>query len=207
MAAPANLPVACPSCGASFPFAAAELAALQACPRCAKPTRVILFPAYDRAPEMGQVAETVVMEGEATCFYHPQKRAHVPCDSCGRFLCAMCDLDMGGRHLCPQCVDAGVKKGKVQSLERGRTRWDLIISSTLFLPLVLCYMVAPLSSLVALVFIVWKWKAPPSQVVNTRVRLGVYTVVALVEFIGSVAIWWFLMTSMRHAMHPAGVTH
>ena len=31
----------------------------------------------------------------------------MPCGRCGRFLCALCDLDIGGRHLCPACVADG----------------------------------------------------------------------------------------------------
>lgn len=138
-----------------------------------------------------------MMEGEATCFYHAKKRAQVPCDECGRFLCAVCDLEVNGRHLCPQCLETGAKKGKVQSLERGRFRWDQVISTLLVLPLISCGFLLPLTSLAALVLVVWKWKSPPSLVHNTRLSLIVCGVLALIEFIGGCAFWWFMLFGSR----------
>jgi uncharacterized integral membrane protein len=189
MAAAPNSP-ACPNCGAFFPVAGAELAALSECPRCLRSTRVILFPAYDRPATVGPTAEKVVLDGEATCFYHQQYRALVPCDACGRFLCALCDLHLQGRHLCPTCLETAMKKGTDQSLERNRTRWDQIISTLLLLPLLFCYIFIPLTSLAALSLIVWKWKAPGSLVSNTRMHLVIYAIVAVLEFMAGSVIWW-----------------
>ncbi|MBI3882210.1 MAG: hypothetical protein HY301_19385 [Verrucomicrobia bacterium] len=169
-----------------------ELSALPQCPACEVETRVVLFPAFDWPFAEAVRAELVVLTGEATCFYHPQKRAHVPCDACGRFLCALCDLDVNGAHLCPQCLETGAKKSRLPELERERTRWDRIVSTLLFAPLVLCWVLLPLTSLVALVVIGWKWKAPPSLVSNTRISLGVYAAVAVLQFGGSVFMWWLI---------------
>jgi hypothetical protein len=77
-----------------------------------------------------------------------------------------------------------------QTLERNRTRWDKIRLSLLILPLLFCYIFTPFTSLAALVLVVLKWKAPGSMVSNTRVRLIVFGVVALLEFVGSCLIWW-----------------
>jgi len=167
---------------------------LQQCPICARATRVYLFPAFGRPAATGATAQRVVIDGEATCFYHPQKRAHIPCDNCGRFLCAMCDLDVYDAHLCAQCLQAGAEKGRVKSLERGRMRYDQIASSLLILPLVLCWFLLPVTSLVVLGLIGWKWKAPGSLVDNTRLRFVIYGVVAILELIGSLVMWWFTVS-------------
>lgn len=193
----AQNPLACPSCGATWPYAAMDLATLQNCPRCSKETRLVLFPAFDRPVAVGATAQAVVMEGEATCFFHPQKRAHVPCDGCGRFLCALCELDLGGKHLCAQCLEAGTKKGSLDTLERSRTRWDQIIAGLLVLPLVFCYFLVPFTSLAALGLVIWKWKAPRSRVGNTRLTLIICAVLASVELIGSVAAWLMLFGGFR----------
>ena len=164
MALPVNPHITCPDCGASFPTSAFELRALAECPGCRRPTEVTPFPAYDRPAAAVATAEKVIMEGESTCFYHSGNRAHVPCDSCGRFLCALCDLDLNGRHLCAPCLEKAMTKNTDVTLERNRTRWDKIIFSLLVLPLIFCYVFTPFTSLAALVLVAWKWKAPGSQV-------------------------------------------
>ena len=189
--------ITCPKCGVPFPATAGELTFLQQCPVCARATRVYLFPAFARPAATGAAAQRAVIDGEATCFYHPQKRAHILCDNCGRFLCAMCDLDVYDAHLCPQCLQAGADKGRVKSLERSRVRYDQIVSSLLILPLVLCWFVLPVTSLVALGLVGWKWRAPGSLVDNTRVRFIIYSVVAILELVGSSLMWWFMVSSNR----------
>ena len=169
----------------------AELASLDQCPACARTTRVYPFPAFGRPAVAGASAQRVMLEGEANCFYHPQKRAQVLCDNCGRFLCAICDLDVYDAHLCPQCLQIGAEKGRVKSLERGRVRYDQLASSLLILPLVLCWFLLPLTSLAVLGLVGWKWKSSGSLVDNTRVRLAVCGAIALLELAGSLLMWWF----------------
>lgn len=197
MSQQANSPIGCPNCGAFFPLAPAELQALTQCPTCRRPTEIVLFPAYDRPVSTGAAAEKVIMDGEAACFYHPDHRALVPCDACGRFICALCDLDVNGRHFCPQCLEKAMTKNTVQSLERNRTRWDYIIFVLLLVPLIFCYIFVPATALAALVVIGWKWKAPPSLVNNTRVRFIVYTIVAVVEMVVGCIGWWMILRHGR----------
>jgi hypothetical protein len=166
------------------------LAALSQCPACQLSTQVLLFPAYDRPAPAGAPAQKVVMEGEAACFYHPNHRAYVPCDACGRFLCALCDLELQGRHLCPACLETASKKGNVQSLERNRTRWDQIVLLVLLVPLPCCYILVPFTSLAGLGLIIWKWKSASSLVSNTRLRMIIYAFVAVVEFAVGSIIWY-----------------
>lgn len=193
MSRPANTQIGCPNCGAFFSLWATELKALSECPACRRPTEIIVFPAYDRPVSAGVAAEKVIMDGEATCFYHPDHRALVPCDACGRFICGLCDLDVNGRHFCPQCLEKAMTKNTVQSLERNRTRWDYIVFVLLVLPLVFCYVFVPATALAALGVIAWKWKSPPSLVSNTRVRFIVYSIIALVEFVVGSILWWMMI--------------
>src|SRR5271166_5060845 len=72
------------------------------CPGCGLRVQVVVFPATKRT-QAGALPETLGGEAEASCFYHPESRAAVPCDECGRFLCRLCDLEVEGRHLCPSC--------------------------------------------------------------------------------------------------------
>src|SRR4051812_32058662 len=77
------------------------------CVRCHQLLRIAVFPTTLLAPPMPTQTGARAMEGDATCFFHPTKRAERPCDRCGRFLCTLCDLPVGTRHLCPSCLKAG----------------------------------------------------------------------------------------------------
>jgi len=101
----------CPSCGAALPPHALDAAKEELCPGCRVPLRGQLFPAWWTPPSSPATSERA-LEGEAVCFFHPSNRAALPCDVCGRFLCTICDLPMGSRHLCPVCLSNGLGKEK-----------------------------------------------------------------------------------------------
>lgn len=135
-------------------------------------------------------------EGESACFYHPEKRAVVPCDQCGRFLCALCNIELDGRHYCPACLETARDKGKIQALERSRTRYDQIVWSLLILPLPLCGVAAPFTASFAVGFALWHWRSPPSLVANTRLRLSLAVMVGLLELAAAATFWgWTLFRS------------
>jgi hypothetical protein len=74
---------------------------------------------------------------QASCFYHPNKQASVPCDNCGRFLCALCDVDFGGKTLCPRCIENGAHYKSADALDAERVLYDklalfLAVIPTLF---------------------------------------------------------------------------
>jgi len=55
----------------------------------ARDIRVEVFPAFFCGGAGGRLSGYAGhADTEAACFYHPQKKAVIPCDSCGRFLCA-----------------------------------------------------------------------------------------------------------------------
>ena len=92
-------------------------------------------------------------------FYHPEKKAVLTCNYCGRFLCALCDVDFAGQHLCPPCIESGKKKKKIKNLENHRVLYDDVALAVAVLPLMLCYFVvltAPISLFIAFRY----WNAP-----------------------------------------------
>ena len=114
--------VACTKCRTPLPPVLYNTRDLRACPSCRTKLQVEVFPAVLRPPGPGSAGEAVVMDGEATCFFHATKRAVVPCDSCGRFLCAVCDVEMNGEHLCSLCIESGKKKGRIRDAAREEWR-------------------------------------------------------------------------------------
>ncbi|MEY2410511.1 MAG: hypothetical protein QOF48_3181 [Verrucomicrobiota bacterium] len=114
----------CPQCKCPIPAEFCNLSEPAPCPSCRTSVLVQVFPAAFHETAAGQTAEPIVEAGTASCFYHQQKKAVTHCDVCGRFLCALCEVDIGGQHICPICLRPGKKKGKLASLDSSRTLWD-----------------------------------------------------------------------------------
>ncbi|HET9409871.1 MAG TPA: hypothetical protein VFO39_21730 [Candidatus Sulfotelmatobacter sp.] len=60
------------------------------------------------------------LSDQATCFFHPDKAFQACCHRCGRFVCALCDLQLGVEHVCPTCFE----RGRADSgAETGKSEW------------------------------------------------------------------------------------
>lgn len=95
--------VHCSHCGGTTDFAGPVAAPTPlTCGHCRTVSMVERFPVHGRGL---QPVATGAPSGadEATCFVHAEKRAESACDQCGRFMCALCEIRVGDRHLCPQC--------------------------------------------------------------------------------------------------------
>ncbi|MEI9894526.1 MAG: hypothetical protein WDN28_11725 [Chthoniobacter sp.] len=170
---------------------------LRACPSCRARLQVEVFPAVLRPPGLGVAGETVVLDGEATCFFHATKRAVVPCGSCGRFLCAVCDVEMNGEHLCSLCIESGKKKGRMQKLENKRTLYDNLALAVALIPMIFGYTTiigAPIAIFIAIRY----WNAPSSVVPRTRWRSVVAIIVALLQLVGWAVVIYFIASSKSH---------
>ena len=180
--------LACTKCGSSLGEEFINAPELAACPGCRALTRVEAFPALLRKMPEGAAGETLVLGNEANCFYHPTKRAVIPCDECGRFLCALCDVEFGDRHVCPSCLATGKKKRKIKNLENHRTLYDTITLSLAVLPLLLFWPTI-LTAPAALFMSVRYWKAPTSIVTRTKARLIAAFILSSLQIVG----WSFLI--------------
>lgn len=183
-------PVTCAKCRTPLGdlFNAPEL---QPCPGCAVPTLVEVFPALFRDRAVGATAEAILTAGEAGCFFHPQKKALVPCEGCGRFLCALCDVELNGQHLCPSCLDLGRKQGRLKNLENHRDLHDrtaLLLATVpllLIWPSVIC---APL----ALFRVFRHWKEPGDYVRPGKGRFIIAGILAGLQVLGWIGLFLFL---------------
>src|SRR3712207_2036733 len=120
--------VLCAGCGRSLPPDFENAADFAPCPSCLERVRVFAFPALRRAAAAAATAPAIA-SGEASCFYHEMKQAVVTCDRCGRFLCALCDIDIGGSHRCPVCLESGKRKGKLDAVQNRGVLYDGIALS------------------------------------------------------------------------------
>ena len=169
---PAASPVAfgaitCPSCGAALPPHALDAMQEQMCPGCRMALRGRIFPAWSApAPGASAVSERA-LEGEAVCFFHPANRAALPCDVCGRFICSLCDLPVGSRHLCPVCLGKGLGKEKLPEIIPRRFLWAGAAFWIGLLPIVFFFVLWPVTIIcgpAAIVLALMGWKRPGSLV-------------------------------------------
>ena len=115
----------CPECGGDLPPQALVPDTEEMCPGCRVPIRGRIFRAWSTPEPQSATTSDRAFEGEAVCFFHPSNRAALPCDSCGRFICSVCDLRIGSRHLCPVCLGNGLGKQKLPEIISKRFLWSL----------------------------------------------------------------------------------
>jgi hypothetical protein len=183
--------VQCPKCRGVLLEGVFNRQDLVPCPACQTPLKVEIFPAFFRRINPGQNAEVVMVEGESSCFYHPQKKATVPCAGCGRFLCALCDCEMNGQHLCPGCLETGRSKGKIKSLENQRTLYDSIAVALAFYSLLVFY-VTIFTAPAALYVAIRHWNSPRSIVHRTKIRFVLAIGMAALQLVGWVVVIIFI---------------
>ena len=160
---------------------------------------VEVFPALFRETAPGSAGEVLLTDSEAGCFFHAQKKAVVVCEACGRFLCALCDVELDGRHLCLGCVEASRKKNQMQGLENRRVLYDsMALGLALGPPLTLALwfftiFTAPMALYVALRY----WKRPTSITGRTQARRILAVLFATAQIVGWVVLVYVLITKMR----------
>ena len=154
-----------------------------ACPECGAVVQAAVFAALLQEAGGGK-NEPAQADIDATCFYHPEKKAEIACEHCGRFLCALCDVDLLGEHLCPACIQAGRKKGRIRNLETHRVLYDSI-SLGLAAGAFFFVITSPMAMYVAIRY----WNAPGSLIPRTKARFIAALLLALVPL----ALWSILI--------------
>ena len=188
----------CPRCKTAVSASVVNRPDLAPCPSCSALLQIEIFPALFRPTATGRDGEAVLVETESACFYHPQKKAVLPCEGCGRFLCALCDCELHGQHFCPACLEVGRKKRKIKSLENERTLYDSIALTLAIAPLLIFYLTfitAPAALYVAFRY----WNAPRSIVHRSKIRLVLAVIFASSQLIGWVVAIYFIVAARKHA--------
>jgi hypothetical protein len=178
----------CPKCSVPLPQEVFNRADFTNCPACHSLIMIRTFPALQKDIS-SRHAENIILDAEAGCFFHPQKKAVVACATCGRFLCSLCDIEFDGGHICASCLEAGKKKKKIKNLETHRVLYDNIALSTAILPLIVwpfTIITAPISIYVAIRY----WNAPTSIIPRTKVRYMLAIVFSGLQLAG----WAYFLT-------------
>lgn len=175
----------CPKCKA--PLAGLDAAPDSGdglCGSCATPLEFTLFPARGRGRRTVRVTRSV--DGDSTCYFHPTNHAAAICDTCGRYVCAVCEVPAeDGRKLCPPCVSSARKKTREKADEI--VVYDQMALTVALLPIIM-WPLTLVSAPFALGLVVHGWRKPRSLVRPGRWRFVVAGVIALLQVGGWVAL-------------------
>jgi len=90
--------VTCPHCSLDIPADSRW----ETCPFCQKWLQISVWPIVRQ-----NTNAVSAISDQATCFFHPDKAFQACCQRCGRFVCGLCDLQLGAEHVCPACFERG----------------------------------------------------------------------------------------------------
>jgi hypothetical protein len=159
------------------------------CWSCRTDFSFVSFPAI-AAKRPRLVAKAVLDSEHATCFYHNTNQAEAVCEACGRFACAICAVDFGGRRVCPPCI-ASANETDARTIDR-RVLYDGIALGAAVLP-ILMWPLTLVTSPVALGFVVAGWRKPRSLVSGGgRTKLISAGLLALLQ----IGAWSFMLLSL-----------
>jgi len=192
------VPTLCVSCREPLPTESLRALDFFPCAVCATPQRVELFPALERPVSGPQPGEPVVVAGEATCYFHDDKRAAAACESCGLFVCRLCEIPVDGKSRCPKCVETGATTGKLPGLVAFRNRYSYSALWLVTVGLFMFFITAPLA-----LYIGYKYRNEPKSLVRKdRGAMTLAMTLAVLELLGGVGlvvgvIWSFAAVMSR----------
>jgi uncharacterized paraquat-inducible protein A len=176
----------CGSCNSRLSFPLPEQTVIKPCPSCGQTIEVNVFPSLFRLPEMGKSGEKLTVPDESSCFYHPQNKAVVPCSGCGRFLCSLCDVDWGGKSLCPVCIQSGENKGEMAQGKTNYVYYDEVALALAVFPLLIFYFTL-VTAPMALYFAIRYFRTPISATPRNRWRFILAIVISTAQIVGWIA--------------------
>ena len=186
--------ISCTRCKTPLSAQALNTFALIPCSVCNEPIRADVYPALFRKLPSGHRGVPLQGEKEASCFYHPAKKAAVACSTCGRFLCALCDVEFNDQHLCPACLEKGKTKRKIKNLENQRVCYDTVALS---IALVSSLFIWPtiISAPIVLFMVIRYWNAPGSIIPRSKIRFVLAFLIAGLQIVGWIFFFGALITS------------
>ncbi len=189
--------ISCTQCHAPIPAGFCNTPDLIPCPSCHVPIKIDLFPAFLRGLQPGKPGEALI-DDQASCFYHPEKKAVIPCDHCGRFLCALCDVEWGKKHLCPACLETGKKRSKIVNLDRHRVLYDSLALKLAVIPMILVITIyfTPVTAPIALYLAIRHWNSLMSLVRRSKVRFTLAITLSGFQIVAW-TVWIFYLVTRR----------
>lgn len=125
--------VLCDHCGQPMTADQQDASGAITCRICGSVYEGAFFNVAERfRPQIAAVV-TAQQAQDAQCFFHPGRGAHAVCASCGRMLCALCDIELIAGHICPRCMNeqqqGGEDGAQRSSWAYTQLAWGLILFS------------------------------------------------------------------------------
>lgn len=177
--------LACPRCTALLePPPGPGVLTETTCGGCDSKIELITFAALAEPAPRQSAPELRLDASQGSCFFHPQNKARLPCDVCGRFLCSLCDLELQGTHLCPTCLESGRKRQDSDWLASRRFIPERAALCLSLYPL-LMYPVVIITAPVSLFFALRGFRRSPSPVPEGHRRRAVIAgVLSILQLVG-----------------------
>ena len=188
----------CPECHGALPADTWNLNYPTICPNCRAVLAAFAFPAQVRE-HPAAVPEPAVEGGEATCYFHARNKAVAPCDQCGRFLCALCHVDISGQNWCPSCIELHRRRGRLAYLDTRRMLYDNLALVLALSPIVLLpfWPIAIVTAPATLFVVFFYWRKLASLVPRTKARFIVAGVLAGIELVALVFVVMAVIANLR----------
>lgn len=129
---------------------------------------VVLFPAIVRDTAPPEV-DTIIEEGQSSCFFHPKLPATNVCEMSGRLICDLCQTEWNGQVVSFEALQSVLKKGSPGAPKNQQVRWDNIALSLAILPLFF-WLLTIVTAPVALFIVVWQGRKGGCSVVQRSGR-------------------------------------
>ncbi|MCP4347353.1 MAG: hypothetical protein GY795_17750 [Desulfobacterales bacterium] len=158
------------------------------CPSCGAQIHIIAFPALAKDVSAGKPGDPLLLGDESGCFYHPGKKAVIPCSACGRYLCALCDVEINNQHICPPCIEAG-KSGQISdNMVTQLVRYDKIAFFFSVVPILIPF-ITFITATIAVYIVVRYWKTPVSLVSGGKIRFVASFIISALQLV----IWGLII--------------
>ena len=185
--------LACPQCQCALEPDVFTAGRAAFCPHCRGELHGATFPALWKSHAEPAGHAQRADEGEAVCFFHPENRAALSCERCGRFICPVCEFSIGSRRICPSCLSSGLTGEKLPELIPWRFIWSDAALFFGILPLFLGLFVWPfiiISGAAAIFLALFGWKRPGSL---PRGRRRWAAITAIVGGVLQIVIWFTIV--------------
>jgi len=174
--------IRCDRCGALVEFAAWNTGVFTPC-ACGAKLYARAYPKLVTPLAAGHGGADRADDDQSCCFYHPQKQAAVACETCGRFLCDLCDLAIGEVHVCGQCYWRAMQESNDERFCPRRPTHD---QAALMLAII------PVTAPLGVYYALRHWNSPGSVL---GVRRGWLTAAAVVGAVGTV-FWGYVAVKL-----------
>jgi len=188
---PSSGTIRCPACNVALDKETGHLEELSPCPACGALLQIEIFPALNRRIEQGKAAESLLVDDDSSCFYHPTKKAVVCCEGCGRFLCSLCQVELENCNLCPSCLEGG-REGDLPRLLHNRhfLHGEVALALSIF-PLLFIFPTIVTAPAV-LFYVIWFWKDYSGVLSQQRLKM----ILAFLLASSQVLLWILIITGI-----------